>query len=143
MEAEAPVQEDEDVYADMPALIPIVQLAPSIFMLYDEQGTFLTFANYVQDEEEKRKSEALDLAQALMHIADLESVAEELEVGDEDADYISGEPLVKGQHGFVLDDCRNAPILRESLRQLLEVHRRFKNPMTNQPIVAVYKVLFV
>lgn len=147
MEAhEAIVEEDE--YADMPPLIHLGvhvqyegQDLPPFYVLY-EQGPFLAVM-HVQPQEDKSKSEALDLVQALVHVADLQSEPTELAISDEDSDYITGELLVRGQHGFVLDDCRNAPLLRETLRQLVEVHNRFCNPMTNKPIMAVHKVLFV
>jgi hypothetical protein len=155
MEADIALQQDEeDEYADMPMLVHMgvgalhaeysEQDVPLLFML-SEQNPFLAMIHFddAHAAEEQRKVEALDLALALLHIADLQSEPEELAVSDDDTDYITGEPLAKGQHGFVLDDCRNAPLLRESLRQLLEVHHRFCNPMTNQPILAVHKVLFI
>lgn len=132
-EVESPSPEEDD-YSDMPGLIMYTDIAPfGIVALWHE--TLLS----LQQETE------MEAVQALWDVAQQEA-PEELAIQEGDADYITGENLVKGSHGFVLDECRTSPLSAEAVLMLLQKRENCKkhiNPLTQLPIRAIQKVLFV
>lgn len=131
-EVELPLEE-EDEYSDMPGLIMYTDIAHFGIVAFWHE-TLLSL-----------QQEKMEAVQALWDVAQQEA-PEELAIQEGDADYITGEDLVKGSHGFVLDECRTSPLSAEAVLMLLQKREDCKkhiNPLTQLPIRAIQKVLFV
>lgn len=134
-DVEQPAQDIEDDYSDMPGLIMYTEIAPLGIVAFWHE-TLLSL----------QETEDIEAVQALWGVAQQEDAPEELGIQEGDADYITGEDLVKGSQGFVLDDCRTSPLSAEAVHMLLEKRENCKkhiNPLTQEPIRAIQKVLFV
>jgi len=119
----------------LPEDLWLVLLAASVAHAYGLEGTGTDSTS----EEQKQWARVHGLCDAAERDeAPLDYVLEE-----DEFDYVSGEPLLRGSYGYILDNCKRSALLRDSLARLVDEHRIVRNPLTNLPIQSIQKVHFV